>query len=146
MKLVDHTSHVDSHHICVCFKPACAWRAKATSCVQCLAHIWGISHIFGTEMNWYCLQHLLAPFCNQKVSVSTIPSFPSEGTRLVLSILLQVSRKGRGDLCQQGCNYNGFILEVRHGSKEFCALCICVEFIKTCASWTCASSLAVRGR
>lgn len=122
MKEAACTCHAESHHRCVCCKPACALRAKALSSVLCTVSGTylgaGGSRVCGTEMNWWppsvirtqSAHHSFMPFL-----VHT-PGPVHPGT----------SVWGK----ERRCNYNGLL-----GSEGFYAPCICAGFTWTGTSW-----------
>lgn len=124
MKAAACTCHAESHHRCVCCKPARALREKALSSVLCTVPGTylgaGDNCVCGTEMNWWppsvirsqSIHHSFMPFLGHT------PGPVHPGT----------SVWGR----ERKCNYNSLL-----GSKEFSAPCICAEFMWTCTSWTC---------
>ena len=126
MKAAACASHVDYSNIRACFQPACALRAKPLSCAQCLAHTWeqGLSRVCGSEMNWYCLQHLLASFWNQD------PVSPASRHALPRTHIWACSPWYRclgkeEEICvSKDVMTIFFILKMGLGSKEFYAPCI----------------------
>lgn len=122
MKAAACTCHAESHHRCVCCKPACALRAKAMSSVLCTVPDTylgaGGSRVCGTEMNWWppsvirtqSAHHSFMPFLVH----TPRPVHPGTSVR------------GK----ERRCNYNGLL-----GSEEFCASCICAGFTWTGTSW-----------